>query len=227
MKHSLYAVVAICGVALLCPPAHATTTYSISPATVTAAPGDTGDSFDVMFTNNGPGSLSVAAFAFEVSVADPDITLTGASYSTVVQPYIFAGNSLFQMNSIPLGFCNLTGCSPQTMDALDVTNDGSGVTVAPGQSADLGTILFNVANPAQAGPFTVSFTGQVSDVANANNLSDPLGNGISVDFFSSGTIDVAPVPLPSSLLLTLLGLPIVFLAAFRRRTPTSGFPSPG
>ena len=201
--------ITICAVGLICFSANASATYSIGPAAVSARPGDVGDSFDVLFTNNGPGDLSVAAFSFEVSVADPDITLTGASYTTVVSPYIFAGNSLFQDNSEPLNFVNVDGYSPQILDAADVTNDGTGVIVSPGESVDLGTVQFNVANPAQTGPFGVSFTGEVSDVANANNLSTPDGVGISVDNFSGGTISVSPVPEPSLLLLGLFAVPFV------------------
>jgi hypothetical protein len=217
MKRIHAGFLAICAVGLICSIAGASTTYSIDPATISASPGDTGDSFDVFFTNNGPDTLSVAAFSFEVSVADTDITLTGADYSTVVSPYIFAGNSFFQDLPSPLNFVNIDGYSPQILDAADLTNDGTGVSIGAGQSADLGTVFFDVADPAQAGPFTVSFTGEVSDVANANNLSTPDAVGISVDSFSSATINVASVPEPSSILPALLVIAIPIIGPFARK----------
>lgn len=179
MRHFVFAFIAICGVGLICPMAHATTTYSIDPATVSAQPGDVGDSFDVIFTNNGPGDLSVAAFAFEVTVADPDITLTGADFSTNAGPYIFAGDSFDEINSETLSYVTTVGRLPQTVDGSDVTNDATGVTVGAGESADLGRVLFDVADPAQAGQFALTFTGVVSIPANANDLSDPNGVGIT------------------------------------------------
>jgi hypothetical protein len=215
MNRFVAAFVTIVAVGLIESSANATTTYSIDPAAISAHPGDVGDSFDVLFTNNGPDPLSVAAFSFEVSVADTDITLTSAQYSTVAMPYIFAGDSLFQINSLPLNFVNVDGYSPQILDAADVTNDGAGVTVAPGQSADLGTVLFDVADPAQTGQFAVTFTGEVSDVANANNLATPTGDGISVDSFTGATISVSPVPEPAS--LGLLAAGAVALLSRRKR----------
>jgi hypothetical protein len=202
-------LIAICGVAMIDASVYASTSYSISPTTLSAHPGDVGDSFDVLFTNSGPGSLSVAGFAFEVSVADPDITLAGADFSTNVSPYIFAGDSFDQINSLPLNYVNVDGYSPQILDASDVTNDSAGLTVASGSSVDLGRVLFNVASPAQAGQFGVSFTGEVTTVANANNLATPGGAGIAVDSFSGGTISVSAVPEPASLLLALLAVPVV------------------
>jgi hypothetical protein len=214
MKRVVVAFITLCAAGLI-RPANASTTYSIDPATISAQPGDVGDSFDVLFTNNGPGALSVAAFSFEVSVADPDITLTGADFSTNVSPYVFAGDSFCEINSFPLNFVNIDGYSPQILDASDVTNDATGVNVASGASVDLGRVLFDVANPAQAGQFAVSFTGEVSNVANANNLSTPDGVGISVDSFSGATISVSAVPEPSSPLLALLAVQLV--GPFTRR----------
>jgi len=217
MKHALGMIFAICVAGAVARLAHASTTYSIDPAAISAHPGDVGDSFDVIFTNNGSAALSVAGFAFEVSVADTDITLTGADFSTNVSPYIFAGNSFDQINSFTLNYVNVDGYSPQILDASDVTNDATGVSVGPGDSADLGEVLFDVADPAQAGPFAVTFTGEVSDVANANNLATPEGDGISVDTFSGGTITVSPVPEPSSLLVGSMGLTALIAGPFGRK----------
>lgn len=193
--------------------AYADTMYSISPALISAAPGDVGDAFDVLLTDTGQTALSIAAFSFEVSVNDTDITLTGADYSTAASvgvPYIFAGDSFFQDFGSPLNFCNLDGCSNQILDASDVTDDVAGIAVAPGGTANLGEVFFNVAPGALPTLASLTFTGEVSDVANANNLSDPAGDGIAVDSFSGGSISIASAatvtPEPSSLLLGLSGI---------------------
>lgn len=209
MKRMVAIFITICAAGLVGSSAKGSTIYSIAPASLSAHPGDVGDSFDVLFTNTGPSTLSVAAFSFEVSVADPDITLAGADFATTVSPYIFAGDSFDEDNSLTLNFVNVDGYSPQIIDAADVTNDATGVPVLPGQSVDLGQVLFDVADPAQAGQFALSFTGEVSDIANANNLSTPDGVGIAVDSFSGGIISVSAVPEPSSLLVALLAVPSI------------------
>jgi hypothetical protein len=217
MQRAFGIIIAICAVTSIGRVAHASTTYSIDPASISAQSGDVGDAFDVIFTNNGPNTVSVAAFSFEVSVADPDITLTGASFSTTASPYIFAGDSFDQDNSETLNFTNLVGYSPQILDGSDVTNDATGISVGPGDSADLGEVQFDVASPAQTGSFAVTFTGEVSNVANANNLATPEGDGISVDSFSGGTITVGSVPEPSSLLLGSLGMAALIAGPLGRK----------
>jgi PEP-CTERM motif-containing protein len=161
-----------------------------------------------VLTNNGPSSISVAGFFFEVSVTDPDITLTGADFSTGAFTYIFAGDSFDQSNSLPLNFT-----SGQTLDGSDSTNDGAGITLTSGESLALGRVLFNISPTAATGPFTVSFTGGTD----SNNLSNPAGGPVSVDNFTSGTITItsSTVPEPASLFLVLGGM--AALVVRRRR----------
>ncbi len=206
MKRCLGIFISICAGSLFCSSARADVIYSINPASISASAGDTGDSFDVVVTNTGP-DLSINGFAFEVSVADTDITLTGADFSTSAFSYIFAGDSFDQIGGFTLDFPALV-TSPQQLDASDITNDGAGITLASGASADLGRVLFNVANPAASGPFAVSFTGNVDGVVgDSNNLSDASFNSVSVNVFNGGTITVgggaSGVPEPSSFFLAL------------------------
>jgi hypothetical protein len=195
--------------------ANAAINYSISPVTLSAQPGDIGDSFDVLVTNSGPAAVTVAGFVFEVAVADTDISLTGANYSTVGAPYIFAGNSLFQDFGLPLNFTNTSGGSPQILDAGDVADYGESTTIAPGASTDLGQVTFDVSSSAQTGQFAVTFSGEVSGLADANNLSTPDATTINVDSFSGGTISVSSVPEPSSLMMMLCAVPVIVLVARR------------
>lgn len=207
MKRILGILTASC-FALTFPFAHATT-FSIQPSAVTAPLGSSG-AFDVLLTNNGPGSITVGIFAFEVSAADTDVNLTGADFSTGAFTYVFAGHSFDQDNSLTL---NLT--SGQTLDASDSYDiSGSGVTLGSGQSLALGEVFYTVSPTAAIGPVMVSFTGTPS-VSDGNNLSDPSFNAIAVDTFASGTITITSTPEPSSIFLTLAG--IAALAATRRR----------
>jgi PEP-CTERM motif len=217
MKRTLGIFTAVCAAILFGSVARASTTYSIQPPTVAASPGDVGDAFDVVLTNNGPSSILVQSFAFEVSVTDADVTLTGADFSTGAFTYIFAGNSFDQNNFLPL---NTT--SGQTLDGSDGTSDGAGITLTSGQSLALGRVLFDISPTAATGPFTVSFTGTPA-VGDSNNLTGPGPSftPINVDSFSSGTITItsSSVPEPSSLWLVLGGMVAV---AVRRTREARG-----
>ena len=204
MRRRLGVLFAGCAAALICTPAHASATFatfSIQPVTQNAAQGGTG-AFDVVVTDNGPGSLSIAGFAFEIS-AGAGVTFTSADFNTgVTYPYIFLGDS-FDQNDTPPDplFSQLA-----PLKAGDGTFDGAGITLISGQSFGLGDVLFSVSPTAALGPVTISFIGTPA-VADGNNLSDAGGNSIPVSTFSSGTINItaASVPEPSSILLTLAG----------------------
>ena len=107
----------LCAMVLVCPSAHATTLLSFWPASVLVNAGAVGDSFDVLLTNNGPGTISIQSFSFQVSVIDPDITFTGADFSTGALTYIFAGDSFDVIN----GFTLNTDSAGQTMNGSDGT----------------------------------------------------------------------------------------------------------
>lgn len=208
MKLTLTILAASLVASVVCAPARADAIFSILPTPVIAPAGEIGGTFDVVVTNNGGSGLTIGGFAFEVSVTDPDITLTGADFSPVVYPYIFAGNSFDENNSLTLNYT-----SGATLDASDTyATAGSGTSLGAGQSLSLGEVTFNVASPATPGSYVVSFTGTPT-IADANNLSDNSGNPITVDSFSGGTITIAPEP--SSLLLALTA--IGAFAAARRK----------
>jgi hypothetical protein len=220
-KYTLGIIIAGCAAGLLCSPARADVIFSIDPVTVSASPGDVGDAFDVVLTNssNASSNISIAAFFFEVTVADADITLTGADYSTGAIPYIFAGDSFDEINALGLSFAGID-TTPQTLQAGDVTNDVTNVVLTPGESLALGEVLFNVAPGATPGPFTVSFTGSTG-VANLNDLSDASGDTINVDTFDSGTIQVSgtstvPEPATTPFLAGALLIGVLFIRKRRR-----------
>lgn len=179
-------------------PAYATLIFSVQ--SVTASPGSVGNVFDVLLTDTGSPGVSVAGFNFEIEASDPDITFTGVFTSTATAPYIFSGNSIFGPEID-------TQTSP-TVIASDLS--ASSTTLNSGDVVGLGQVFFNVSANA-TGPFTVSFTGGAA----GNNLENPSNDNIPIDTFSSGTITIASVPEPSSLLLMLAG--IAALVSWNRR----------
>lgn len=196
-----------CAAALICAPAYADVTFaafSIEPVTQNVLQGGTG-SFDLVVTDDGPGSISVQSSAFEISVGT-GVTITGADFSTgATYPYIFTGDSFAIINGIPLYSNPLPA---QTLTGGDGTNDGAGITLTPGESLGLADVLFSVSPSAALGPVAISFIGTPT-VADSNNLSDPNGTAIPVATFTGGTIDIvsasSSTPEPSSILLTLAG----------------------
>jgi hypothetical protein len=176
----------------------------ISVESVSASPGSSGDTFDVLLTNSGSPGVSVAGFNFTIQASNPAITFTGVFTSPATAPYIFAGNSLLG----PEIDQQLT----PTVIAADLAASGS-TTLNSGDVVGLGQVFFNVSPTATPGPFTVSFvtSGGTAD----NDLSDPTGNNIPITTFTSGTINVTSTPEPSSVLMMLAGT--AALAAWKRR----------
>jgi hypothetical protein len=190
-------------------PAYADLIVSIQ--SVAANPGSSGNTFDVLLADNGSPGVSVAGFNFDIQTADPDITFTGVFTSTASALYIFAGNSL-------LGPEIDDQLSP-TLTAADFAISGS-ATLNSGDVVGLGQVTFAVSPTATPGPFTVSFvtSGGTAD----NSFSDPNGNNVPIDSFTSGTITVAPgasngTPEPSSFLLMLTGTAALAGLLRRRR----------
>src|SRR5437879_5508262 len=103
-----------------------------SPVNVTA--GTSGNGFDIVLTNLSGPAVSIGAFTFEISTASADITFTGAVTSTLLEPYIFDGNSLFG----PDITVSNTG---QDLSASDIFGvPATGVALGPGGSVGLGRV---------------------------------------------------------------------------------------
>jgi hypothetical protein len=164
---------------------------------VFASPGSAG-TLEVDVQNASAAGIVIGGFNFEIG-ADSDIDFTGAGFSTSA-PYIFAGDSFDQVNSLPLNIS--TGAS---LSAFDISNSGDGDILGAGQTAGLALVTFNVSPTAALGPVTVSF---VTDPSNTS-LSDPNGDEIPIDSFVNGTIDVIPEPSGAAMLLAaLMGLAV-------------------
>jgi hypothetical protein len=182
------------------------TLLSIQPGAVPAGTPSTGNVFDVLLTNTGPSSITVGGFAFGVSVTNPDITLTGADFATLIDPYLFVGQSL----DVDLS-TSLNSSSGATLDGGDAS-DGTGATLAAGQTLALGEVFFSIAANAIPGLNTVSFTGGTS----GNNLSNVAGGPITIDNLTNGSVNIT-VPEPPSLLLGLIALSGIAILRFRRQ----------
>jgi hypothetical protein len=174
---------------------------------VFAAAGSSGNSLDIDLTNSGPSAITIAGVSFGISIGNPNISFTDANILTAA-PYIFGANSLFGPD--------LTGpTSGQSLSSSDVISIPlSGITLSSGATMGLGHIIFNVAGTATAGAFPVSFA-----PFPISSLSDPAGNGISINTFSNGqiTITAAAVPEPSSRLPLLTGIVLVAGASVKRK----------
>src|SRR5580698_10350371 len=131
---------------------------------VSASPGSSGDTFDVLLTDSGSPGVSVAGFNFTIQASSPAVTFTGVSTSTATAPYIFAGNSLLGPQ--------IAGQVTPTVTAFDIAASGS-TTLNSGDVVGLGQVSFNVSPTVTAGPITLSFVtaGGTAD----NDLSNSAG----------------------------------------------------
>lgn len=149
---------------------------------VTATAGSANAVFNVYVTNLGTAPVDVEAFSFEINTTSSDITFQQATTGTTIDPYIFAGNSLF-------GPVISTSAPGQTLDASDVASAPNSFTVVnPGASFGLGLISFDVAPgaPSQVAPVTFN-----TDIA-FTSVSDQFGNLLPLGF-ASGNITVSSV----------------------------------
>ena len=171
-----------------------------------------GNAVEVDVQNTGGSSIVIGGFNFKIN-ADSDIDFTGAGFSTSA-PYVFAGDSFDQANSVPLNAS--TGFS---LSAGDISNSGNGATLGAGQTMGLALVTFDVSPTAALGPVIVSFSTGSSDT----DLSDQDGNSIAIDSFVNGTIDViTPEPSTAAMLLAAL----MGLGAWRRSRASRWMSSP-
>lgn len=203
--HSLFvALTILLGLSALAAsrPASAALVVRVQPANVIA--GSTGNTFDVVLQNNGPGSMAVDGFSIGLEVAS-GIQLTGASTDTLTS-YIFDGHSLFGP-----AIATQTGT---TLTASDFHADLLGSrTLAAGEIVGLARVTFDV-SPAAAGLYTVSLLSFPDTSLSFQGEDVPIANLEGADFF------VTAVPEPSGLVLASLGLAACF--GLRRHVPARG-----
>jgi hypothetical protein len=163
-----------------------------SPINVNA--GTSSDGFDVLLTNLSGPAVSLAGFTFEISVPSTDIQLSEANTGTLLDPYIFNGNSLFGPNiTVPPN----TGQDLRASDLYSAI--GSGITLGAGATVGLGHILFDVSATAHSETVPVTFA-----ASPATSLSDDLANNVPINTLTNGQIDITgTVPEPSYRLLLL------------------------
>jgi hypothetical protein len=186
----LRVIAAVLLVALSALPARAGIIVSIQP--VSAPQGSPDSTFEVDLQNNSGTDITVAAFAFQVSVdLASGITLTSAYDNPTVQTYIFDGHSF--------GGPEIDAGPGTTLDASDTSDQLSLGTLIPiGATVALGLVHFSVSAGAPLGADIVTL--------NYANLSGvfPGFADIPVDTLNNGSITVTSgtvVPEPSSLTL--------------------------
>jgi hypothetical protein len=201
---------ALAAVVFFSPPARADFVFSLQPA-ITASAGSTGNTFDVLLTNTGSSPVTVGGFSWGIMTTDTDIIFTDADTSTTTAAYIFAGDSFDDINSFPLSTSTFPG---QEVIASDLSNSGSGDSVAGGATVGVGRVMFDIANGATTGQFPVTFESGPAGLTDTgfNNLAFTTTDGtITI----TGTTTV-PEPSQSGVLICVLaGLAILLQ---RRRT---------
>jgi hypothetical protein len=195
------AVVAV-AVLLLSVPAKADIVLSLE--SVTGAPGSTG-TFDVLLTNTGSSSQNIAAFNFELTTPDTNISFTDVTTATTTATYIFP-SSFF-------GPDITTIASGQTVEAGDVDATFNGTDVAAGATYGIGNVSYSI-DPG-------AINGEIAEVDFAaftdTSLADSQFNNVGFSS-QSGTITVqtSTVPEPSTA-LPLAGAMLLGAYLIRRR----------
>ncbi len=187
---------------LLSVPARADIVLSIED--VTGAPGSTG-TFDVLLTNTGPSDQNIAAFNFELTTADTNITFTDVTTSTTTAPYIFP-SSFFgpDITTFAIG---------QSVEAGDLDSTFVGTDVASGATYGLGNVSYSIDPGAPNGDAaTIDFAAYPQ-----TSLTDSDENNVSFTP-QSGTITVqtSTVPEPSAA-IPLAGALLLAISLFRQR----------
>jgi hypothetical protein len=194
---------------LLAPVASASVIFSIVPITLNPTQGSTNDVFEVLLTNSsGSPSISVASFNFGVTSSNPGITFVSAGFATTSAPYIFTGDSFDEDTPLPLN-----STSGASLEGGDFTADFTGITVNGGETFGLGQVFYDVSGSATPGPATLEFMTS----ADANGLSDPDLDSITINSMNGTAINIegAATPEPSTLLLIPAGL---LLLGFWKKT---------
>jgi PEP-CTERM motif len=174
-----------------------------------AAPGGTG-SFNVVLIDTG-GTFSVAGFSVELSVpAASDVLFTSVDALTGIPPYIFGS-----LQSVPFSFDTFPTNHFVASDAL-LTAPGF-VTLNPGDVFGLAHVNYSVAPTAVAGS---SVTVSLDNILAGTSLSDVAGAPIPFTT-QNGTIRIAGVPEPSTLVLGALGGTVLLVSSRRRRAKTA------
>jgi len=182
-------------------PASARADLSVTVQSVIVAPNSTGNSFDVTLTNTGPSAVSVGGFSFEITTTAAGINFTSATTATTIDPYVFAGHSLFGPT--------INTTSGSTLDASDNYDvQASGITLAAGATVGLGHVFFDIGTTSG----TVTLT-----PAPATSVSDAGGHNLPISSYVGGTITFSSVPEPSSVLCVLAALPAMAWIARRAR----------
>lgn len=168
----------------------------------------TGNTFEVSITNVGStASVPIAGFSFGLSVPGASgITFTDATISTVLNSYLFAGQTStppFSLDSFP----------NQSFIASDFYAQNGGIVINPGQTFGLGLITFDVASNA-ANQTTVTLAAFPATSLNDDN--SPIPNDVEFTGFN-GTISLSAVPEPAT--WAMIGVGSVTLTGwyYRRR----------
>jgi len=205
------AAIAVSMLGLSSIPARGGTILSISPTSINGSVGTglPGNEFEVLLTNTGPSAVTIGSFGFSVTTDSSAIDLTDALITTV-DPYIFAGSSLFAVGN------SIATSTGTTLAASDVTSLAAGVTLGAGASDALGLVTFDVAPSIVTGTYNVTILPYPG-----TSLADANGNNVPIDTITNGTITInaATIPEPTTLAMGVEALiAAAGFAAWRARS---------
>jgi hypothetical protein len=165
-----------------------------------ATPGSSFNSFDVTLTNSGPSDVVIAGFSFEITTTSAYVNFSDVTVSTQSAPYIFGAYSEFGPDITIFASGNTVLAGDNYVTPFE------GVTLATGQTLDLGHVVFTLDSTAPSTPIPINFSTDAS-----TGVNDPNGipfQDLSIPGPGVLTIPVggAAVPEPSSFVLALQGL---------------------
>jgi hypothetical protein len=179
-------------------PARADLVFGIADASATV--GSSSNSFDVTLTNSGPSDVVIAGFSFEITTTSAHVNFSDVTVSTQSAPYIFCAYSEFGPDITIFASGNTVLAGDNYVTPYE------GVTLATGQTLDLGHVVFALDSTAPSTPIPINFTTDAS-----TGVNDPNGipfQDLSIPGPGVLTIQVggAAAPEPSSFVLALQGL---------------------
>ena len=185
----------------------------VSAPSLIEGPGASSGSFDITLTNSGASTVQITSDAVGVSLQGPGtgVNFTDATFSSPTGlPYLFTP-SLDQDNGLTLYSNSLPS---QTLTLGDSSSNALGfVDVAPNATLLLGYVSFKIDPGAAAGLYAIHFDPTSTNFA---DTSRDVLTPTTVD----GSITLASVPEPSTLMLSAIAAAALVAWRTTRRRPS-------
>ncbi len=198
---------------------------SISNSSISAAPGSTG-SFEILLSDTdtaGSTPFYIASDFVDLTSSNSLVKFTGASITTSIDPYIFAGQSLVGNSGLGFTFVinpstmPLPGTEIQTQDSAYSANPPAVyATLKPGEVLSLGVFSYSVSASAAPGASSDVKIGILSQLTD-NNTNNPANINFTTQNATITVSSAGTVPEPSTALMGMIALTMGVVAARCRR----------